>query len=330
MLAFPMSLNRRQRRILVTGADGFIGSALCPALEAQGLHVRRAVWKLTTSHNAQHDWAATGDIGPDTNWHSLLDGIDVIVHLANRAHIMSETSNNPLGEFRRVNTYGTLNLAEQAQARGVRRFVFVSSIGVHGETTPSDTVLTENSPTRPANDYSQSKWEAELELQKLADEAGWDVVIVRPPLVYGPGVPGNFLRLLHLVTRKLPLPLSVVSNRRSFVGLSNLVNFLVVCTVHPAAANQTFLVSDNENVSTPQLIQMLGQHLGTPARLFPLPTSLIQWAGRITGKSRAVNSLIGSLRVDSSKARQMLDWHPVKSMNDQLAQTAAWYKETFL
>lgn len=316
--------------VLVTGADGFIGSALCPVLEAHGLRVRRAVWKLTASQNAQHDWAATGDIGPDTDWRSMLDGVDVVIHLANRAHIMSETTDNPLGEFRRVNTQGTLKLAEQAQAHSVRRFIFVSSIGVHGETTLSDTVLTENSLARPANDYSQSKWEAELGLQQLADETAWDVVIVRPPLVYGPGVPGNFLRLLHLVARKLPLPLGAVNNRRSFVGLSNLIDFLDVCAVHPAAANQTFLISDNEDVSTPQLIRLLGQHLDISARLFPLPTSLIHWAGRLTGKRRAVNSLIGSLQVDSSKARQMLDWQPVKSMNDQLAQTAAWYKETFL
>jgi nucleoside-diphosphate-sugar epimerase len=317
-------------RTLVTGADGFVGSALCPLFEAQGLDVRRAVWKVTNSHDPAHEWVATGDIGPDTDWHALLNGVQVVIHLANRAHIMSETASDPLREFRRVNTQGTQRLAEQAQAQGIRRFVFVSSIGIHGEVTPRGQSWTEDSPANPANDYTVSKWEAEVGLQELADRTGWDVVIVRPPLVYGPGVPGNFLRLLHLAARRLPLPFASVRNRRSFVALSNLVDFLQVCATHPAAANQTFLISDGEDVSTAQLVQKLGHCLDIPQRLFPFPLFAIEWGGRLARKSRTVHSLFGNLCVDSSKARQMLDWHPVINVDEQLAQTAAWYRKNYL
>lgn len=329
-MAEKQALPTQQARILVTGADGFVGSALCPSLEAEGLDVRRAVWKVTGSHNPAYKWVATGDIGPGTDWHALLDGVQVVIHLANRAHVMSETAAHPLREFRRVNTQGTLRLAEQAQAQGIRRFVFVSSIGVHGEVTPRGQRWTEGSPAKPANDYTLSKWEAEVSLQELAARTGWDVVVVRPPLVYGPSVPGNFLRLLHLAVRRLPLPLASVHNRRSFVAISNLVDFLKDCATHPAAANQTFLISDGEDISTAQLVQKLGYYLGIPQRLFPFPIFAMEWVGKLTGKSRTINSLFGNLCVDISKAQQLLDWHPVINMDEQLAQTAAWYRKNYL
>ncbi|MCD4672295.1 MAG: NAD-dependent epimerase/dehydratase family protein [Anaerolineaceae bacterium] len=316
-------------RVLVTGADGFIGSFLCPALEKQGMRVRRAVWRITDAQPAAHEWIVAGDIGPNTDWRGLLGGVDVVVHLANRAHVMSEPVSDPLAEFRRVNTQGTLNLATQAQAQGIRRFVFVSSVGVHGETTRPGTFYTEESPFLPTNDYTRSKWEAELGLQEMVARSGWDVVVVRPPLVYGPGVPGNFLRLMHLVNRRLPLPLAAVKNHRSFVGISNLVGFLSACAVHPSATNQTFLISDNEDVSTPFLIRLLGHYLDVRTYLFPFPVFSMTWAGKLLGKSRAVASLIGSLQVNCKKAQQVLGWHPVMSVEDQLTQTAAWYKKAY-
>ncbi len=314
-------------RVLVTGADGFIGSSLCPALEKQGMQVRRAVRRITDAHPPLYEWVATGGIDADTDWRGLLDGVEVVIHLANRAHVMSETAADPLTEFRRVNTLGTLRLAEQARAQGVRRFVFISSIGVHGEITPPGAFFTEDSPCLPANDYTRSKWEVELGLQEIAARAGWNVVIVRPPLVYGPGVPGNFLRLLHLVARRLPLPLGAVNNHRSFVGISNLVDFLSICAVHPKATNQTFLISDNEDVSTPQLIRSLGRHLDIPTQLFPFPVFAIVWAGKLLGKRRGVNSLIGSLRVSTNKAQKLLDWAPRISVEQGFAETARWYQQ---
>lgn len=316
--------------ILVTGADGFVGSHLCSALETQGIHVRRSVWNITDRHSSANNWIATGDIGQDTDWRDSLEGIEVVIHLANRAHVMAEMAANPLAEFRRVNTLGTLRLAEQAQKYGVRRFVFVSSIGVHGETTLRGQKWVEDSPAQPANDYTQSKWEAEIGLRELADRTNWDIVVIRPPLVYGPGVPGNFLKLLHLVARRLPLPLKTINNRRSFVAVSNLVDFLRVCATHPAATNQTFLISDNKEISTAQLVRKLGHYIGVPQRLFPFPKFAIEWAGKLTGKSRTANSLLGDLCVDSSKAQKILDWRPVMSMDEQLFHTAQWYKQTHL
>jgi len=312
--------------VFVTGADGFIGSALCAQLETVGYRVLRGIQPRDDASPSFGNSARAIDIGPDTDWDDVFKDVDAIIHLAARVHVMRETGPDPLAAFRQVNTAGTERLARAAAQQGMKRFVFISTIGVHGNNTPADEPFSELSPIVPHSPYAQSKWEAEDALRQVEQETGLEVVIVRPPLVYGPGVPGNFVRLLNWVYRGIPLPLSAVNNQRSFVALDNLVDFLRVCVEHPDATGQVFLISDNETVSTPELIQRLAQTLGLPARLFPSPMPLLRLLGSVSGRRQSIDQLIGSLTVDSSKARQRLNWQPVISMDDQLAQTAQWFK----
>ncbi len=295
--------------VLVTGASGLVGRALCSALAGQGVAVRAAT-RLAQPGLTGFALVSIGDISGQTNWQTALSGITTVVHLAARVHVMHDDSANPLAEFRRVNVQGTLNLAQQAAAAGVRRFVFVSTVKVNGEQTLPGQPFTEGDTPNPQDAYSQSKYEAEQGLRQIAAQTGMEVVIIRPPLVYGPGVKANFAALMGAVRRGWPLPLARVRNQRSLVGLGNLVDFIITCAMHQAAANQTFLVSDGQDVSTPQLVRAMAQAMQQPARLLPVPLWLLHSAAVALGKAGAMQRLCGNLQLDISKARTMLGWQP--------------------
>ena len=309
--------------ILVTGGTGFVGKAVVQRLlnDDESRRVAVALRKDGEQWSERILTRVTGDLEPSTDWSLALDGGSVLVHCAARVHVMAETAINPLDEFRRVNVQGTLNLARQAAAVGVRRFVFVSSIGVNGAATSHKPFASEDQ-AQPHSPYAQSKYEAELGLQALATETGMEVVIIRPPLVYGPCAPGNFGSLMRWLGRGIPLPLGAIHNQRSLVALDNLVDLIVTCLTHPAAANQTFLVSDGEDVSTTELLRRMGQALGCPARLIPVPASWLKLAAAMVGKQDVAQRLCGSLQVDIKKTRRLLGWTPPLSLNEGLRRAA--------
>lgn len=308
-------------RVLVTGATGFVGRSLCPRLEKQGCLVRRAVRYLPDSVPVEDGWVACGEIGPDTDWRAAVAGCTGVVHLAGRAHVLRERAADPLAEFRRVNVEGTLRLARTAVAAGVRRFVFVSSIGVNG--CVSTRPFVESDSPQPHDVYAVSKFEAELALASLAEESGLEVVIVRPPLVYGPGCPGNLARLIGLLRRGIPLPLGAVDNKRSLIGVDNLADLLALCLGHPAAVGQLFLASDGEDVSTPQILRGLAAGLGVPLRMIACPPRLLNILARLVGRGGDFERLCSSLQVDSFKARHVLGWLPQVSVQEGLRRTGA-------
>lgn len=306
-------------RFLVTGATGFIGRAVCAELGQRKHDVRRVVRSL--SGTVGRDFAV-GDIGSSTNWSGALEDVDAVVHLAARVHVMHERAGNPLDEFRKVNVAGTEHLTRAAAASGVRRFVYVSSIGVNGAQSAPGKAFSEADKPNPHNAYALSKWEAEQGLLRIAAETGMDVVIVRPPLVYGPGAPGNFGSLMRWLRRGVPLPLGAIHNQRSLVALDNLVDLIITCLTHPAAANQTFLVSDGEDVSTTELLRRMGQAMGRPARLLPVPASWLKLAAALVGKRDVAQRLCGSLQVDIEKTRRLLGWSPPLSLDEGLRRAA--------
>lgn len=266
-----------------------------------------------------------GDLEPSSDWSVALEEISTVVHCAARVHVMTDTAADPLTEFRRVNVQGTLNLARQAAAFGVQRFVFISSIKVNGEATKLDQPFTADDEPAPLDPYGISKMEAEQGLRKIAAETDMEVVIIRPPLVYGPGVKANFQAMMRWLARGIPLPLGAIHNRRSLVALDNLVDLIVTCVDHPAAANQTFLVSDGEDLSTTQLLQRMGEALGKPARLIPVPSVLLKLGAALVGKPAVAQRLCGSLQVDISKTRQLLGWTPPLSVDEGLKRAAEGY-----
>jgi len=308
--------------ILVTGANGFVGAALCARLERQALPFRAAT--RTNQQAQRHSGAvAVGEINGQTDWANALQGVQQVVHLAARVHVMQDRSGDPLAEFRRVNVEGTAKLARQAAARGVRRLVFVSSVKVNGESTSAGHPFTADDAPAPEDPYGVSKYEAEQALRQIAAETGMDVVIVRPPLVYGPGVKANFDAMMRWLARGAPLPLAAVTgNRRSLIVLDNLVDLIVTCLRHPAAANQTFLASDGEDLSTAALLRRMGQAQGTPARLFYMPVAVLRMGAAVLGKQGFYQRLCGSLQVDIGKTRQLLDWTPPVSVDEGLRRAA--------
>jgi nucleoside-diphosphate-sugar epimerase len=306
--------------VLLTGAGGFIGRALCAEAVARGTAVRGTSRSQSGLPKGVEN-VVIGSIGVSTDWGGVLNGCNVIIHLAARVHVMQEANADPLPEYRRVNVLGTLNLAEQAAKSGVRRFVFISSIGVNGALTFKKPFTSEDQ-AQPHSPYAQSKYEAELGLQDLAAKTGMEVVIIRPPLVYGPGAPGNFGSLMGWLQRGVPLPLGAIHNQRSLVALDNLVDLIVTCLTHPAAANQTFLVSDGEDVSTTELLRRMGQAMGRPARLIPVPASWLKLAATLVGKQDVAQRLCGSLQVDIEKTRRLLGWTPPLSLDEGLRRAA--------
>ena len=313
-------------KIAVTGANGFIGAALTHKLCEKGYDVRGIVRlkERLLNRNSRLKIFAAGEINDDTNWNDALKGIDVVIHLASLVHELIDVSINPLADYRRVNTDGTQRLAEMSAGAGVKRLIFISTIKVNGEKTAGD-AFTENHLAHPQDPYAISKWEAEQVLHNISDATGLEVVILRSPLVYGPGVKANFLRLLGMVNKNIPLPLSMVNNKRSMIYIGNLVDAIIKCVEHPDAVNKTFLVSDGQDVSTPDLIRMIAGALGKKARLFPCPAPLLEMIGKITGKSSEVERLTGSLQIDSTKIRRELSWTPPFTMEQGLRMTADWF-----
>jgi nucleoside-diphosphate-sugar epimerase len=304
--------------ILLTGASGFVGNAILSTAYQRNLKIL-PIYRSARSENLRSDSVFVPVIDHSTDWSEALLGIDTLIHTAALTHIISKSLWDHLAEFRCVNVEGTLNLARQAAAAGVRRFIFISSIKVNGESTSQGCSFTADDAPAPQDAYGLSKAEAEAGLQQLSQETAMEVVIIRPPLVYGPGVKGNFSRLLRWVTLGLPIPLGLVTNnRRSLVALDNLVDLIFTCVNHPNAANQTFLVSDDEDLSTADLMRRIGESLNKPARLVSIPVSMLIIASRLFGKSSTAQRLLGSLQVDITKTCTVLNWKPQVSVDEGL------------
>jgi UDP-glucose 4-epimerase len=299
--------------VLITGASGFVASHLCPTLADKGF--------------ALHPISRTifGEITPTTNWTNALAGIDAVVHLAARVHLMQDSAADPLAAYRAANTASTLNLARQAAAARVRRFIFLSSIKVNGE--GRNTPYTEQDVPSPTDPYAISKWEAEQGLLEISAQTGMEVVILRPPLIYGAGVKANFLRLMQWVEKGIPLPFGAVTNQRSLLYIGNLVDAIRTCVEHPAAANQTFLVCDNEAFSTAELIRKMATHFQRKPRLLNIPPAILLPLLTAIGRKQEAERLLGSLRLDNHKICQTLDWHPLFSVNTGLLQTVTAYQQ---
>ena len=309
-------------KVLVTGASGFVGSGfLTRAASESHISLRAALRTRNKLGISGIETVIVEGLTETASWHNAVKGCDAVVHAAGRVHIMHDTSFNPLVEFRRVNVHGTLNLARQAAVAGVKRFIFLSSVKVNGEFTQPGHPFSENDIPAPQDPYGISKYEAEEGLRQLAKETGMAVTIIRPPLVYGPGVKGNFQSILRWVGSGIPLPFGAINNKRSFIALDNLVDFIMACIVHPKAANQTFLIADNEDLSITKLLQCVGLALGKPARLFPVSERLLNYGAILVGKKEMGQRLCGSLQVDFSKARELLGWTPPVSLDEGLRRT---------
>lgn len=306
------------RSVLVTGATGFVGSVLVRRLVADGRRVLAAVRASSGALPEGVERAVVGEIGSGTDWTPALAGVDAIVHLAARAHVLRDMSSDVYALYRATNTLGALRLAEAAAAAGVRRFVFLSSVRVHGERS-SGAPFTESSPLAATDPYGRSKAEAERGLSEIAARTGLEVVVLRPPLVYGPGARGNFARLVRLVARGIPLPLGAVRNRRSLIYVGNLSDAIARTLDHKAAASETFMVSDGEDVSTCELVCRIALALGKPARLVPVPVGLLRLAGTVLGRPDDVARLVDDLVVDTARIRARLAWRPPFTLDQGLA-----------
>lgn len=313
-------------KILLTGATGFVGQALSATLVNGGEEVfaairhKKGIAVLPSGTNP----VLVGSIDSGTDWRSALKGVDVVIHLATQAPVIHDTNDNRLSALWEVNVHGTEKLALSAAALGVRRFVYISSIKVNGEgkTRPYGEVSTPN----PLDLYGQSKWEAEKILHGIASETGMEIVILRPPVIYGPGVKANFLRLLQIVDREIPLPFGAMHNKRSMIYLGNMVHAIISCATNEKAAGNTFLVSDGQDISTPQLVRMMAKKMDKKARLFPCPPTLLRVIGKICGKSAEIERLTGSLCIDDKNFRSTLDWQPPYSLKQGIEGTVNWFQ----
>lgn len=306
----------RTGRMLVSGATGFVGAALLSRLRAEGRSVEG------TSRSSAPGLVESPALDATSDWTGLVSGREVVVHAAARVHVMVDKAADPASEYRRINVQGTLNLARQAARAGVRRFLFISSVKVNGESTDGRPPFTEDDRPAPVDPYGVSKLEAEEGLWRLGAETGMEICIVRPPLVYGPGVRANFESMMSWLARGVPLPLGSIRNKRTLVGLDNLVDLLTICIKHPAAAGEVFLAGDDEDLSTTDLLRRMAAALGVPSRLIPVPSTLLEAAAALLGKRSVAQRLCGNLQVDIGKARRLLGWTPPVSVDEGLRRTA--------
>ncbi len=314
-------------KVLVTGATGFVGRALVAKLVALGGLEVLALTRLNPLDPVSGAiYLPVGDLVAQSGWQKILSGVHTLVHTAARVHILNDRTEESLAEFQRVNVEGTLQLARHAAAMGVRRFIFLSSIGVNGVRTGPNTAFSEVDRPNPHNAYALSKLEAEQGLRHISEMSSLEVVIVRPPLVYGPGVKANFAALMRTVKHSWPMPLGAVHNQRSMVALDNLVDFIVICMTHSRAANQTFLVSDGQDVSTTELVRGLALALGVPARLLPVSVGVLRAGATLLGRANDIQRLCGNLQVDITKARTLLAWTPPISLEEGLRRAVAELK----
>lgn len=305
--------------IFLTGASGFVGRAVLKSLQARDLLVRPVFRSEASAVDADLPLAVAvvrSSLDASTEWSDVLSDEDVVIHCAARVHVMSETSANPLADFRKVNVEGTLHLAQQAAEAGVKRFIFISSIKVNGEGTAPGKPYTAFDTPAPQDPYGVSKMEAEQGLREIAQQTGMEVVIIRPVLVYGPGVKANFRSMMNWLNKGVPLPLGAIHNKRSLVSLDNLVDLIVTCVDHPAAANQTFLVSDGEDLSTSEMLRRMAGALGKPARLLPVPAAMLECGAALLGKRAVAQRLCGSLQVDIRHTCETLNWSPPVSVDE--------------
>ncbi|MBT3305479.1 MAG: SDR family oxidoreductase [Alphaproteobacteria bacterium] len=312
-------------RVLVTGAAGFVGRALVPALSAAG-HEVAAVVRQTPEPPFDDGVSVhtVADIGPDTDWTEALGGIDAVIHLAGRAHIMNDRAADAEDKYNHINAVGTEHLARAAVDEGVKRFILMSTVKVMGEETPNAPFSESDTPA-PEDAYGASKLAGEQALRRVAGESDLEAVILRPPLLYGPGAKGNFLSLLKLCRLAPPLPLAGIDNRRSLLFVGNLVDAVLICLESPNAAGETFFIRDGEDLSTPELVRRVGNALKKPQKLFPMPSALLRLVGRLTGKSQTVDRLTGSLQVNDDKIRQQLGWTPPFNVVQGLDKMATWF-----
>ena len=311
------------KTVLITGASGFVGAAVRTALRERGWQLRLVTRSAACPRPEAHETIIAADLCTPASWGDMLQGVDCVIHLAARTHQTHDTAADPLAEYR-INVQATHTLAQAAVAAGVQRFVFASSIKVNGEATTGKPYSEADAPC-PEDHYGITKREAEHALRVVAASSSMQTVILRPPLMYGPGVKGNFLTLVRAVARGVPLPLASLRNRRSLLGVANLAHAIAVCVQHPAAAGKTYLVADNDGLSTPDLVRAIALALGKTPRLLPCPAALLVLAGRLTGKSGAMRRLVGSLQIDSSRIRNELGWQPQTSLAHGLAELAGWY-----
>jgi len=315
-------------RVLLTGANGFIGRPLFERLLDDGFQTNMAVRSISVLDKTPSSVCTlVGEIDAVTPWDQALANIEVVIHLAARVHITNENAADSLAEFRKVNVDGTVNLARQAARMGVRRFIFISSIKVNGENTEIGRPFTAEDAPAPTDAYGISKREAEDALRVLSTETGMEVVIIRPPIVYGPGVKANFQTLMRCLAKGIPLPFGAINNQRSLVALDNLVDLILTCIHHPNAANQTFLVSDGEDISTTRLLLLLAAALGKKAYLLPIPERVIRKIALLIGKKQMLQKLCGSLQVDISKTLDLLNWKPPIKIEQALLKTALAFKD---
>lgn len=319
----------RSKTFLVTGGSGFLGQALINQLvRLPGCTVVAPMRNLSARLAAGARWFALNNLDGANDWQVTLTDVDVVIHAAARVHVMNEVAVDPLAAFREVNVEATLNLARQAAEYGVKRFIFISSIKVNGEGTEAGAVYRADDTPAPIGPYAISKLEAEQGLMSLAANTGMEVVVIRPVLVYGPGVKANFLSMMRWLYRGVPLPFGAVNNLRSLVAIDNLVDLIVTCSDHPAAANQVFLASDGEDVSTTQLLRKLANALGKPARLLPIPTRIMSGVAAMIGKRAMADRIFGSLQVDISKNRKLLGWEPPVTLDKALGLTAQHFLDS--
>ena len=307
--------------LLITGANGFIGRALISKLALQtNYFIRASVRKKTIQFPRQIEVFENMEASGNTNWTDALRGVDIVIHLLARVHVMDEEAADPLLEFRNINVNATIALAKLAAKQGIKRFIFLSTVKVNGEST-SNKPFSEFDLPHPQDAYAISKWEAEEALKKISKDTGMELVIIRSPLVYGPNLKANFLKMMQFIKRGIPLPLGAIQNKRSLISIDNLVDFITTAISHPKAAHQTFLISDDEDISTTDLLRRIGKHIGKPVRLIPLHPKILSFLFKILGRQDFGDRLLGSLEVDITKAKKLLAWSPPKTLDEGLRAT---------